>query len=426
MWIVIVVVVLMIIGFSSMDNNGLGSQSYRERKMRETKQMYTYLTEELATLLDEYAKTLNHSAEENQAAWEKCNSLLQGWGINKQGPVFQVFHEVCGYLTQKIPMAMGDDVYELRGFCNEFAGKLWDFYYQVAFTYDLTPADQEVLLNYLLGCFRKDGAYAHQDHSDYSVYRRIWSDINVDWDNWDAKCIALLEEGCSKNSPLAMCWLADCYYKRIGVDLKDFDKAFSLYQQAAKLGNMQAVYMLGQCYENARGTRRDFQKAGDCYMYAYSNTKNQDYSAALNKLYDGNRWDKNKYSPDIFDCSRTPVMKKENLEKLKADLEKCLHTDLNTVDISVLAVSIGMINEQIVNSFIECFASDYQKESLYEKIKFLRERGYFSKEIAYQANTVRLLRNRGAHNGEGERITIDEIKQAIHNIVEIVEYYENY
>lgn len=426
MWIVIVAVVLMIIGFSSMDNNGLGSPSYKERKMRETKQMYTELTEELATLLDEYAKTLNHSAKENQTAWEKCNSLLQGWGINKQGPVFQVFHEVCGYLRRQIPIAMGGDENELRGFCNEFAGKLWDFYYQIAFTYDLPPADQEVLLNYLLSCFRKDGAYAHQDHSDYSVYRRIWSDINVDWDNWDAKCIALLEEGCRKNSPLAIRCLADCYYKRIGVDLKDFDKAFSLYQQAAKQGDMQAVYMLGQCYENARGTRRDYQKAGDCYMYAYSNSKNPDYSKALGRLYDGNRWDKNRYSPEIFDCSNTPVMKKENLVKLKQDMDKCLHTDLDTADLAILAVSIGMISETIIKSFIECYESVYLKADPSEQIELLRNRGYFTKEMFYQTTTVRKLRNRGAHNRDGDPITLDEIKQALHYIREIVEYYEQF
>jgi hypothetical protein len=244
-------------------------------------------------------------------------------------------------------------------------------------------------------------------------------------DQWDAQCLALLEEGSRKESVIGMYYLAYCYYEKVIVELRDYDKAFSLYQRAAQLGNMRAAYMMGQCYEFGRGTKKNYQRAGDCYQYAYNATKHKGYAEALDELYTAQKWDKARYSPDIFICN-TAVMRKANLEKLKDDAAKYAQANLNTTDLKILAVSIGTILEEIVNSFVECHENAYLKDSLDEKITLLRNKGYFSKDIANKAHRIRKLRNRGAHNAAGEVITADELQEAIDNIQEIVAYYGQY
>lgn len=414
---VVLGIVALVIAAKEEDKQKKQAEQQVEQQAEQKKQDYA----EFIKLVTEYVQTPDHSAQEVKEAWEKYNNLLQLYGVKKDGPVFKIYHDVYAFLEQQIPGGLSAENKETWiVFYRTLAANLWEFYYRIAFAYDLTSDKQEALLQYLAQCFSGGEEYNDFAHAQH------WSYGNFDWNTWNDKYLALWKKGVECASAFAICRLADCYYKLIIVDLKDFDKAFSLYQQAARLGDMQAVYMLGCCYENARGTRRDYQKAGDCYMYAYSNTKNQDYSAAVGRLYDGNRWDKNKYSPDIFDCSNTPVMKKTNLAKLKLDMEKCLHTDLNTADLSILAVSIGMISETIIKSFIECYESAYQKADPSEQIELLRNRGYFTKEMFYQTTTVRKLRNRGAHNRDGEPVTLEEIKQALHYIREIVDYYEQF
>lgn len=387
-----------------------------EQQAEQKKQKYA----EFIKLVDDYIHTPNHSVQETQDAWDKYNSLLQMYGAEKDGPVFKIYFNVYPFLTKEIPNGLSDESNNAwTVFYGNLAANLWNFYYQIALTYQLSPTNQEDLLQYLVQCFRGE-------EETYFEHAMHWSFGDLDISTWNHQYLTLWEKGYKCRSVCATFQLAECYYKKIIVDIKDYDKAFSLYQQAAQLGDMQAVYMLGQCYENAQGTRRDYQKAGDCYMYAYSNSKNPDYSKAIDRLYDGNRWDKNKYSPDIFNCSNTPVMKKANLARLKQDMDKCLNADLDTADLSILAVSIGMISETIIKSFIECYESDYQKADPSEQIELLHNRGYFTREMFYQTTTVRRLRNRGAHNRDGEPVTLEEIKQALHYIREIVEYYEQY
>ena len=435
MWIVILIVILIVL--STISKSGPSPEQI-DRKRQETQQRCEELTKDIAAVIDEYSNTANHSADETRMAWEKCNKLFETCGVQKAGAVFQIFYEVCPWLTSKVAMSMSKyDGAELRTFSNAFAEKLLDFYYRVAFTFDLAPDDQAGLIHYLryflCGPTEYILPYATQSQPSAVSYQRSL-ELDIDRADWDVKCLALYEEGSQKNSPLAMRCLADCHYKKIGVDLKDYDKAFSLYQQAAKLGDMRALYMLGQCYENSRGTIKNYQKAGDCYQYAYDVSRSQcpesaivqDCAKALNRLNDDNRWVKSRYSPDIFDCSNTPVMKKSNLAKLKQDVDKCLHIDLDTADLSILAVSIGRINEQIIKSFIECYESAYIKRDPSQQIEILRQRGYFTKEMFEQTTVVRKLRNRGAHNEDGEPITLEEIKQAMRYIKNIVEYYEQF
>ena len=283
----------------------------------------------------------------------------------------------------------------------------------------MAPDDQENLLQYLHQCYDADEEKEYFDHAKRYSYG------NLTWVTWNEKYLALWEEGTKRGSAFAMCQLADCYYNGIGVDLKDYDKAFSLYQQAAKLGFAYAVYMLGQCYEKGRGTKANTQRAGDCYRYGYDASKERYFAEALNALYTTNKWEKNKYSPDIFG-NTAGVMSKTNLAELKTTAGKYLHADLESVDLQGAANAIRRTLEKVVDAFIECYECSHLKDDLYAKINRLGAKGYFTKEITDKAHRVRLLGNRGSHNDTGAPITTDELQEAARNIWAIVEYYEKY
>ena len=43
------------------------------------------------------------------------------------------------------------------------------------------------------------------------------------------------------------------------------NKAFSEYQRASEMGNSDAIFKLGYCYENGYGVERDLHKAVEMY-----------------------------------------------------------------------------------------------------------------------------------------------------------------
>jgi TPR repeat protein len=65
----------------------------------------------------------------------------------------------------------------------------------------------------------------------------------------------------------AMHQLARCYTHGFGVD-KDFSKAFTLYENASKLGYAKAKNSLAICYENGHGTEPNLEKALALYEEA--------------------------------------------------------------------------------------------------------------------------------------------------------------
>ena len=393
------------------------------RKVKEKKQlkrvyrMKNEKLQELIALMDGYMTRANPNAEETKETWAKCCSLLEilisddrsSWEARKVIPKINAVSEYLLY-HKAILCNMRND--QTRNFINVFVAKLWDFYNRIAFTYDLELEGQTALLRYLL---RSDDSYRYGDH--YSASRRSEAGDIVDLQDWDAKRIALLEEGCRKNSPIGFYLLAECYY--------DYDKAFELYQRAAQLGYTPAIYMLGQCYAKGRGTKKNYQKAGDCYQYGYNITNDADFAKAVDALYTAYKWDKNRYSPDIF-TGGVQTMQKANLVRIKEEVAKYAQTDLNTADPRILAVSVRMVLEEIVNSFVECFESTCVNNRLDEKITLLQNKGYFTKEIANQAHGVRMIGNRAAHNSGGEAITVDDLQQVLSDIAAIAEYYEQY
>ncbi|KAL7750741.1 hypothetical protein RI367_003698 [Sorochytrium milnesiophthora] len=80
----------------------------------------------------------------------------------------------------------------------------------------------------------------------------------------------LSEKGINKSGayPPAMVFLAECYGNGTGGLTVDHDKAFSLYQQASKLGHAAAAYRVAVCYEIGAGTKRDPTRSKDYYRKA--------------------------------------------------------------------------------------------------------------------------------------------------------------
>lgn len=372
----------------------------------------------LSTLFDRYLATSDHTPEETRAAWAKCNEILCDLGINKyQNSVFHVFSQVRHFLMCNINHIDAAVRERMKEYYHPLVNNLWEFYYQIAFTYDLTPDNQNDLLRYLTSCFRYD--------SSWDDFKRTNAPTDFEWERWDARCLQLLEEGVRKGSHVGTRNMAECYYEKKIVPLRDYDKAFELYQRAAKLGDMYSVYMVGQCYEYGRGTKRNYQKAGDCYRFAYDATQDSAYAAALDELYTAQKWDKNRYSPDIF-APDTNVMKKNNLEDLRGEVTRLFCIDLEDADPKVVAVSIRMILEKVVNSFTECYEPASMNLNLSDKINLLRNKGHFTRDIADLAHKIRKLGNRGAHNDEGDPIRIEEVQAAVQSIEEFVNYYAQY
>ena len=55
--------------------------------------------------------------------------------------------------------------------------------------------------------------------------------------------------------------LGDCFYKGLGAIRRDYDSAVFFYEQAAKLGNVDAQIIVGNCYANGQGVKKDEKKA---------------------------------------------------------------------------------------------------------------------------------------------------------------------
>lgn len=77
---------------------------------------------------------------------------------------------------------------------------------------------------------------------------------------------------------------AACHNK-LGVNYaskKQYQQAFTLFQQASEQGHSLAHFNLGLCYENGKGTDQNLAKAADCYQKACAlNHKGAFYNLAL-------------------------------------------------------------------------------------------------------------------------------------------------
>ena len=397
-------------------------KNQRERHAEERGKQKQLEYADLFNLVEEYLRVPNHSVEETRQAWDRYNSLLQMYGVEKTGPVYQIYNNVFAFLKKEALVGLSaEGNKKWSDFYLEFADKLWEFYYRIAFTYDLAADNQEDLLRYILRCFV---GQKEQDERKYFIFARGGSYDNFEWKQWGNKRLALWEKGVECGSAFAVFQLAECYYNYELVAQRDYDKAFALYQQAAQLGDMDALYKLGKCYENGYGTKKNFQKAGDCYQYGFEVSGRQEFAKALDVLYTSQRWNKNKYSPNIFNAVGK-AMKKDNLQKLKDQVAGYTQMDAGVWEPRIVAISLRTVLEEIVNSFVECYESAYLNDDLSSKITLLRNKGYFLDDIAHKAHKVRKIGNSGAHNS-GETITDDDVQEAVSNIQEILAYYEQY
>ena len=381
---------------------------------KKTAEAYQQVSQQLEALADDFVATAPHTREETLQAWEQYNCMVASLGLTRKDETYPHYHFYCDVIYPSY-QKLGDDSLKM-------ITKLQDFYYEIAFAYALPQAEQEALVRYMLRLFRYTFKEAVGDEDSH--YRGLFPE-DYDWANWNRRCIALLEEGCRKDFVMAISYLADCYYNCQVVRQRDYDKALELYTKAARMDDMEAVYMMGQCYENGNGTKRNYQKAGDCYQYAFDNGKNYGCGAALDALYTEHKWDKNRYNPDIF-TNDLKKMNKQNLLQLQEGVEKYARTDLDTTEPKIVAIFLRTVLEQIVDSFVGCYEPTAMNDRLDEKISLLRNKGYFTKEIAAKAHSVRLVGNRGAHNDGGECITPEELRSCLTDIRQVMEYYAAY
>ena len=334
-----------------------------------------------------------------------------------------------GIVTRFVPRIY-QDVYRFLAtvtteeYARKFAAKMFLFYKELAHAYDNSNlyGPRKRLLIYLRWCFR-NSANPREGDGGAQFYTYLFPGKELY--QWDYECLELLEEACASDFSYAKELLANCYYNNDElVDQRDYERAFKLYREAAEAGETKSMYMVGECYEKGRGVKVNFQKAGDCYQYAYEYCSDSSCAAAVDRLYTAGKWDKRKYNPDIFCTAKE--MKKENLDELSAAVAKLERTDLAEADCEAAAGALRRILEKVVNSFVEFYEEDCMKDTLNEKCKLLSRKGYFTKEIDWKARKVRQLGNRGAHDDNGRPITESELQEGIQNIRDIVEYYRQY
>ena len=106
------------------------------------------------------------------------------------------------------------------------------------------------------------GAIGVKDNNDFTSY---WTDpIQV----WRKREIQSLEDRIrSEQSSEAMVRLGEMYLEADKPET-NLEEASKLFTKAANLGNPEAIFMLGYCYEMGYGVKQDFAMAKDCYIRA--------------------------------------------------------------------------------------------------------------------------------------------------------------
>lgn len=203
--------------------------------------------------------------------------------------------------------------------------------------------------------------------------------------------------------------LGMCYREYRGVECRDYDKAFSLFTKAAMQGHHNAMINLGHCYYCGNGTRKNFQKAGDCYKRACE-LGSPFGGAYVDQVYRSGKWDKNKYNPDIFGNLNRQVYSfdKEFLDYVEAN-NVGFKEAVDNSNYQNALVCANNINEQMCNKLVEFYCPDYHDASLVDKIEQLRKKGAIDKTVENSMHRIRKLRNRVMHNPVGEAVSEEEV-----------------
>lgn len=385
------------------------AQAAREAEIRRIQP----IADQINMLTEVYDTVVDPTAQETRAVWKRFCGLLETCGIQREYPVFRIYADVREFLENLC-------FYEDQNAYAALTKKLLRFYCRVASSFGLEEEDQIALLQYLMSTFDAEGG------KELPVGQWGIFSLELSARDWREMCLELLEKSCERDCTWAICHLADCYRnKREPVLWEDDGKAFALYKQAAQLGEGYAAYMMGKCYEGGRGIRRNVQKAGDCYQYAYNLSGEEKYASALYRLYNGKKWDKRKYSPDIFICDDKP-MEMPDIDTLMEQTVQCAKMNKEGMDPAIIATALRRILEAVVNDFVDYYESDCLSDSLIDKIRRLEETGRFTEEIAAKAHNVRKVGNRGAHADDVGGLTQEILWGVIRDAQQILEYYEQY
>jgi TPR repeat protein len=95
------------------------------------------------------------------------------------------------------------------------------------------------------------------------VFNHFGIEVNVD----EQKAFELYQNAAKSGNVNGMCSLGYCYENGIQTSV-DRQKTFELYQKAANLGNARGINNLGGCYREGIGTKIDKQKAFELYQKA--------------------------------------------------------------------------------------------------------------------------------------------------------------
>lgn len=251
------------------------------------------------------------------------------------------------------------------------------------------------------------------------------------------KDLDYLKRAADLNLLIAKYYIGLWYYNNTWVKERDYDIAFSYFKDAATNNFPPAFFMLGECLIEGRGVRKNIQLAGDCYKkYSELEYTSLIYGQApsissaklkVDKLYTDGKWDKNNY-----DSSLSQILFNNNTAENQVDLNNKIEVHNYKEKYSALlkdgyldeaAINLRKILEIIIDDYIKLYSPENSIDSIFDKINVLQKKAIFNDHESRILHKLRMLANRGAHNGE--KLTNIELQEAIPWIDEIVELYSH-
>ena len=232
--------------------------------------------------------------------------------------------------------------------------------------------------------------------------------------------------------------LGECYRDFVGVEHRDYDRAFSLFCMSAQQNNIYALSNLGELFEYGNGTKINYQKAGDCYQKVidligdkdtycdgycnYNICRFKEWNVReLDNLYMKHKWDRKKYSPDsIISNSQNAIIIDDAFIRLIDENKKHIDELYDEGKYSDALTKANIIFEQFCNKLVSHYCPEYHNNTLLEKIVRLKELAAIGSKLADGMHYVRKIRNRILHNDEGEPLTEEEFQNARQCVDDII------
>ncbi|WP_026665326.1 tetratricopeptide repeat protein [Butyrivibrio sp. FC2001] len=213
--------------------------------------------------------------------------------------------------------------------------------------------------------------------------------------------------------------LAICYQERLGIDIRDYVKAFNLYKKSADMGNSHAMFNLGLCYEDGIGVPKDYNLAAKWYKKAHDNGE-ENAAEKCDRLYRENKVSSQNNITNVDAASVEKGSVSEFYERVMEHLEKGYFEDA--------AANIRHIEETILSYFVQIFIPECVFDNKGEQRKKLENAKVIPKHYIEILYNISKVGNSGAHANGSKSVSVTEqdIRRVIPPLKDLINYYEEF